>query len=213
MGFFTRLLKPKIIFQRASQIILDEGLCSLWFRVWGQICYRRIGLFIRDLDGSPIETVPAKWQLELGQLKAKDTADYMILHDDIGISELQHRFANGQMCFTARFQNNLVYTCWIARNYAWIEYLSRRIPLAIDEAYFYESFTAPNYRGGNVATICQKYIQEILKRDGLHCLIAVVLAENKSAIRAIRKAGYRRVGTLRTIWLYVWRCSWGQVPI
>lgn len=203
---------PSAVLRRAIQIVQDEGLCTLWFKIWGQLCYRRIELMVRELDRAPWEALPARWPLVLGQLNADNAQDYLALRQDAGIAELQKRWSDGHLCFTARLQGRLIYSNWAALNSAWIDYLSREIHLAPDEAYLYEAFTAPDCRGGNIAPTCYAYTGEALRQRGVRRIFAVVLKENKSASRAAIKAGFRRVGTLRTVWLRGWRRSWGNIP-
>ncbi len=209
---YRPLQKLRSDLDRARQIVREEGFCTLWFKLWGRICYRRLGLYSQELDGDPVAEVHTQWPLDLGQLAAEDMGDYLTLHRSARLPELQQRWTTGQICFTARLQGRLIYVCWASVSHAWIDYLSRRIELAPDEAYIFESFTSPECRGGNVAPACHAYMHNYLQAKGLHRLFAAVLAENKPAIRAAIKGGYHRVGTLRTLWLHKWRHSWGQVP-
>jgi len=203
------LLGPKMIV-RAFHILREQGVGSLMLILWGHLCYRRIGLYVVDLDMEGIGSVVTKWPIDLGQLEEDDIKDYVTLHAGVKISDVKNRLEAGQYCFTARHQGRLIYSCWVTRNPVWIDFVSHEMRFKEDEAYFYESFTADDFRNGNVATACNAYLQEQLKARGLRRLRAVVLYRNTPGIRAIIKAGYRRVGTLHTIWLYRWRFNWGD---
>jgi SAM-dependent methyltransferase len=105
----------------------------------------------------------------------------------------------------------LIHVCWIAAGHAWIAYLAREIDLAPDDVYSYESFTAPEFRGSNIAAARSVYMQQTLYDAGYRRAVAVVMPENRSAYRAVEKAGYRRIGMLRTIWIGKWRRHFGRV--
>ncbi|HZY42663.1 MAG TPA: methyltransferase domain-containing protein, partial [Anaerolineae bacterium] len=207
----NRRWTPRAILRRAAQVVREDGLRSLWFKVWGELGYRRVALFVRDLDAAPLQAAAAH-PLELGTLDAAGLNDYLALRPGSTVAEVQRRWAAGQQCFTARHQGRLVHVCWAAPGRAWIDYLSREIQLAPDEVYVYESFTAPDFRGYNAAAARSAYMQATLVCAGVRRLMAVVVPDNKSAVRVKEKAGYRRAGTLRTIWLGRWRHSRGQVP-
>lgn len=202
---------PRAILRRAVQVLKEDGLRSLWFKVWGELGYRRVALFVRDLDAAPLQVVAAH-PLELGTLGAASLSDYLALRPGSTAAEVQRRWATGQECFTARHHGRLVHVCWAARGHAWIDYLSREIQLAPDEVYSYESLTASDARGYNAAAARATYMQATLLRAGVRRFVAVAVPDNKPAVRALEKAGYRRAGTLRTIWLGRWRRNWGWLP-
>ncbi|MBI5563603.1 MAG: methyltransferase domain-containing protein [Chloroflexi bacterium] len=202
---------PRAILQRAAQVLQEDGWRSLWFKVWGEVAYRRAALFVRDIADVPLQASAAQ-PVETGILTAAELNDYLALRPDATAAEVQRRWVAGQQCFIVRHQGRLVHVCWAAFGYARIDYLSREIQLAPDDVYSYESFTVPDFRGYNAAAARGAYMQSILGRAGVRRLVAVAVPDNKPAVRAIEKAGYVRAGTLRTIWLGRWRWHWGRVP-
>jgi len=202
---------PRAVLQRAAEVVRTDGLRSLWFKVWGEVAYRRVALFVRNLETAPrpVTSVPP---LQPGVLTADELPEYLALRPEASAAEVQRRWAAGQQCFTARHQGRLVHACWAAHGRAWIAYLGREIELAPDEVYSYESFTAPDFRGHNAAAVRSVFMQTELIKAGVRRLVAVAVPDNYPAVRAIEKAGYVRAGTLRTMWLARWRWQRGRVP-
>lgn len=202
---------PRAILQRAAEVVREDGLRSLWFKVWGEVAYRRVALFVRNLEDAPLH-ITATQPLQPGILTADELTDYLALRPDASAAEVQRRWAAGQQCFAARHQGRLVHVCWAARGRAWIAYLGREIQLAPDEVYSYESFTAPDFRGHSAPAVRAAFMQAELIKAGVRRLVAVAVPDNRPAVRAIEKAGYVRAGTLRTLWLGGWRWHRGRVP-
>jgi hypothetical protein len=198
------------VLRRARQVLREEGLKSLWFKVLGEIGYRRVTLFVREFEEHPVEIV-TRVPVQLDRLQPGEIDDYLALRPEGDPDDIRRRLAAGQICFTARVAGRLVHVCWIATGRARIAYLAREIQLAPDEVYSYESFTAPEFRGSHVAPARGAYMQQTMRRSGYRRAVAVVVPENKPAYRAVEKAGFHRVGMLRTFWIGKWRRNFGRV--
>ncbi len=201
---------PRQIVQRAWQVVHTEGLVSLWFKILGECGYRRVVLFVRQFEGQPAH-VDTRLPVQLGRLQPDELDTYFALRPEADPDDIRHRLATGHICYTARAEGRLIHVCWITTGHAWIAYLAREIDLAPDDVYSYESFTAPEFRGSNIAAARSMYMQETLHAVGYRRAVAVVMPENRSAYRAVEKAGYRRIGMLRTIWIGKWRRHFGRV--
>jgi GNAT superfamily N-acetyltransferase len=197
---------------RARQVLREEGLKSLWFKVLAELGYRRVALLVRELEESPADVV-TRVPVQVGRLQPTEIEDYLKLRPKADPDDIRQRLASGQLCFVARAGQRIIHVCWIATGRAWIAYLSREIQLAPDEVYAYESFTAPGFRGSNVPAARSAYMRQTLHRLGYRRSVVVVAPENRPAYRAVEKAGYRRVGLLRTIWIGKWQQQFGRVLV
>jgi len=196
--------------QRAVGVLQTEGLRSLWFKALGETVYRRAVVLERSLDEATPQ-VAARLPVAFGRLQETEVDEYAAFRPETDPAEVRRRLQAGQMCFVARHEGKIIHACWVATGRARIDYLAREIALAPDEVYPYESFTAPAYRGQNVAAARSAYMQPVLRQAGYHRAVAVVVPENQVAFRPIEKAGYRRVGVLRTVWLGPWRRDFGRL--
>ena len=177
---------PRQIVQRAWQVVHTEGLVSLWFKILGECGYRRVVLFVRQFEGQPAH-VDTRLPVQLGRLQPDELDAYFALRPEADPDDIRHRLATGHICYTARSEGRLIHVCWITTGHAWIAYLDREIDLAPDDVYSYESFTAPEFRGSNIAAARSMYMQETLHAVGYRRAVAVVMPENRSAYGAVEK--------------------------
>lgn len=185
---------PRTAASRFVEIAREHDARTLWFRVCGELCYRRLGLFELRLDVPPPD-VPARMPLAFAPLAEADTADFATLRSS-DPAETSGRLAAGHSCYLARAGEELVGACWVARGRLWSAYLGRHIDLAPDEACTYETYTDPLARGHGVGPALRAWVARELRQEGLSRLFATVDPDNAPAIRLVEKLGYRRIGTL-----------------
>ena len=94
---------------------------------------------------------------------------------------------------------------WAATRDAWVDYLDCPFPLGAGDVYQFDSFTAPAFRGLDLAGARIAWMSRHLRDSGFQRLFAVVWPENTAGFRPLEKMGYRRCGWLRVIRLGRWR--------
>lgn len=196
--------------KRAWQVLCQEGLVSLWFRGLSHTIYRRVIVWSRPLDESPL-ALTTDLSVVISLLEPDQVDDYLQFHPGASPEDVRARLRSGHWCFVARHAGRIVHACWAAAGRVWIEYLEREIELACDEVYVYESLTAPEWRGHNIAGARSAYMARFLWTAGYRRTIAVVVPENRPALRAVEKAGYRPVGVMGYIKLGKWRHDFCRV--
>jgi len=202
MGAQRRTL-PEIL-RRAAEVWRKEGLKSLWFKILGETVYRRLVLFERPLD-EPITPLTTRLPIIIRLLQDTDIAAFTRFRPEVDPEEVRRRLASGQMCFAAWHEGRIVHAAWVATGQVWIGYLARTMTLAPDEAYSYESFTAPDYRGQNVSTMRLLHVLQVLRQAGYRRIISAIMPENKPAFRPIEKAGFHPIGVIGYVRLGPWR--------
>jgi GNAT superfamily N-acetyltransferase len=191
-------------FSRFVEVAREEGARPLWFKVWGELCYRRLGLFELRLD-SPVPQQPSRIPIAVAPLAVGQSAEYAALDPNSDPAEIGPRLAAGHSCFVARSGNEPVGSCWVAREALWSAYLRTNIELAGDEACTYETYTAPEARGRGVGPALRAEVARMLSEAGDRRLLATVHPENAPAIRLVEKLGYRRIGTIGYFGAGPWR--------
>lgn len=199
----SRRTLPEIL-RRALEVLRQEGIKSLWFKILGETVYRRMVLMERTLD-EPITEVSPRLPVTISLLRDTDLSEYTRFRPEIDPDEIRRRLASGQMCFAAWHEGRIVHAAWVATGHAWIGYLAREITLAPDEVYAYESFTSPDFRGQNVAGARSSYMQQALQRAGYRRILAAIMPENKPAFRPVEKTGFRPIGMIGYLRLGPWR--------
>ncbi|MEA1970789.1 MAG: hypothetical protein U9N37_04120, partial [Thermodesulfobacteriota bacterium] len=180
---------------RAIEVLKEEGLKSLWFKLLGETVYRRVVVVERILD-ELIHPMTSRIPVTIKLMEKSDVGEYCEFYLDADRSDIQQRLDSGHWCFTARHQGHIVHTCWAATQVFWFNYLSYEIQLASDEAFIYDSYTDPSYRGLNIAATRSVVMMRFFHSAGFRRLLGVVAPENQSAVRIPQKSGYHPIGTL-----------------
>jgi len=196
------------IVKRAIEVLREESVKSLWFKILGETVYRRVVVLERRLE-DPINLVEPRLPVEIGLLRQDEVDAYLTFNPAVTLEEIHWRKEHGHQCYVVHDKGQIVHACWLAINKVRIDYLDRDFTLAPDEAYTYESFTVPAYRGQNLAPARLTYVQRLLREAGYRRMLAVVMPENRVAFRPIEKAGYRRVGKVGYLKLGPWRHDFG----
>lgn len=190
--------------RRAWQILRQEGFRSLWFHILGETVYRRAVLFERPLS-DPIPSASATIPVDISLLKPSEVDEYVAFHPGLDAGEVRGRLDHGGKCFLCRHQGSIVNACWTGEGSVWIDYLGCRIELARDEAYVYNNYTDPRFRGRNIPLVRAAVMLQHFRDLGYRRLVAVVVPENKAAFRSPDKAGYRPIGVIGYIKIGPWR--------
>lgn len=190
---------PRAALARAGELLREQGASTLWFKLLGETCYRRLGLFELAL-GDDLPAPPPNVALELGPYVAeRDSAEYAALSPYSDHALTARRLGEGHSLHVARGDGVLLGACWVARGQLDSAYLGRRIPLAAGEALTYETYTAPAARGRGVGPALRAWVARELAASGCRRLLATVDPDNRPAIRLVEKLGYRRIGTLAVL--------------
>lgn len=189
---------------RAREILRHQGVKSLWFRALAKAGYRRVILFERLLN-EPIPEIAGAIPITTSLLKTDEIAEYLVLRPGQTAQEILERLKRGHKCFVLRSSNVIAHACWAGIGTARMEYLDCEIRLADTTAYLYGSFTAGQFRKLNLATVAYLEMARHFRELGFRRLAAVVVPHNRAALGPVRKAGYRRLGVIRSVKIGSWR--------
>lgn len=187
--------------RRASEIAYGGGLRALWFAALGEICYRRVAVRELLLDGSAAQA-HAGISVDIDLLDESQLDEYNTFRRTSDPGAAARRLEAGHKCFVARYSGQIVCACWGATENAWSGYLSAPIPLATDEAYLYDLYTAPQRRGLRIRALITSAMYDFYKAEGKRRLLGFTVPENVVAMagsrfRQIGVTGYFGVGRLR----------------
>jgi ribosomal protein S18 acetylase RimI-like enzyme len=189
---------------RAFRTVRKRGPVNLWFRILGEIAYRRVAVLECRLDGE-LPEVAARVPVRMTLLTPADLEAFSRLRRDLEPSTIRSRLEQGHQCFIVWHEGEIVHAGWAATRRAWVDYLGCEFPLGAGDVYQYDSFTAPAFRGLDLAGARVAWMARFFRDAQARRLLAVVWPENTAAFRPLEKAGYRRCGWLRVIWCGRWR--------
>lgn len=191
---------------RAMVVLRSEGFKSFWFKLLGEIGYRRLLLLERSL-AQPISDFTPRLPVRIDALKESEVADYLAFRPETARTRVSEALWAGQTCFTARHEGRIVSAAWITSRRAWIDYLGCELELDADEAYLSDAFTLPAYRGQGIApALCLQQLRH-LRQAGYRRVIRGTVPENQSALHAHAKSGFRPVAMLGSLRMGPWRRS------
>lgn len=190
--------------RRALVTLQMEGLHSCWFKLLSSLGYRRLLVFERLLD-EPVPDFAPRVPVEIAMLAKSELDEYLAFRPDTFRRDAMERLRSGEMCFVARHEGTIVAGGWVAVQRIWIAYLGSAIDLASGDAYSYDKFTLPAFRGHGIFNAVRTHHLRYLERAGYRRAIVTVVPENESSIRDIYKGGYRLQGMLGRIKIGPWQ--------
>ena len=167
--------------RRALTILREMGPATLWWKVLGELGYRRAILFERELGrGVRLRASPAP--VELGMLDTHEADAYLRFHPESSRLELERRLGAGDWCHVARVGTRLVGVRWVSLREARVAHLGFSFPLAETEAFVYDLFIDPGWRGRGVARALYFEMNAHLESEGFTKVLSAVLPENPKGI-------------------------------
>ena len=173
-------------------------------RALDRIGIRRLVLVERDLTAPqpPMGALPG---VELRRLTEDDVGAVVVLRPSLDAGAVCRRFDAGHIAIGAWDGDRLVSAVWFSLGEAWIPELDRRLELASGQAFGYDSFTAPDWRGRGVASYRSTFAARVLTTLGQHHAVGFIMVHNRSSRRSSLKSGYRPFGTIGRVRIGPWR--------
>ncbi len=190
--------------QRAWRVLREEGWRSFWFKLLGDLGYRRLCLLECSLT-EPIQVVKPKLAIDLDWLKPNELDEYLAVQPVRTRELFADRLTRGDCCLIARHQGRIVAGMWACRHQARITYLERELRLADGEVYTFDAFTAPEFRGQAIAPALSTELLRRFRDAGCQRALRATAPENQSALRAHAKAGFRPYARIGYLKLGPWR--------
>ncbi len=183
------------ILRRATEILKQEGLLALWFRVLGEIFYRRVLVMERSL-AEPVPHLEARRAVRMRWLREEEAAACARSYPGLSEAEVVRRLRLGHRCLVAEAEGRIVHATWVASSEACIEYLKLDFPLASGQAYLYQSYTTPEMRGQNLGTAGLAAVLRCLRQEGFQRAFCCLQPDRAIAYPPPLKTGFVPVARL-----------------
>lgn len=103
---------------------------------------------------------------------------------------IERRLGRGERCFLALHQGRVVSYCWFSQARVGIEEVDLTVVVQPDEAYLYDAFTLPQWRGrGLYPALLTRMVREAMEVGCRRAMIFVV-EDNLPSRQGIEKAGF-----------------------
>lgn len=179
--------------RRVAAVVRYTGVRGLWFAVLGELGYRRLAIRGCILDDA-FPGNAARFPVAFDQLDETQLDEYNDFRGAANADAARRRFAAGDKCFVARHDGRIVSARWGATGRLRCDYLSRAIALADDEAYLYDAFTTPGWRGRGVFPALTSEMHRYYRAAGKRRSICFTGPENLPAMAT--NTGYRKIGMI-----------------
>jgi ribosomal protein S18 acetylase RimI-like enzyme len=190
--------------RRAIEVLKEEGIRALFFRVLGETIYRRV-LVVEFPSSVLIPTIQPRVPARIERLEESQVGDYLSFQPDSNRSEIRNRFSQEHWCFVAWDEGQIVAAVWASPRFAKIDYLARQIDLAPHDAYMYELSTLPQFRRAFIGSALVVNILRFSRASGYSRLLAVVVPENKPGWKFLLRQGFRPLGKMGYLKIGPWR--------
>ena len=167
--------------RRALTILREQGPVDLWWKLVGELGYRRVILFERPLGtgAQPKEPPPP---IELGELREDEVDAFLAFNPESSRPEVERRMRANDRCHVARDGERLVSARWVSLSEGRVAYLRLAFPLGEGEAFFYDAYTVPEWRRRGVAGAVSAAMIARLEADGFTKLLSAALPENPEGL-------------------------------
>jgi L-amino acid N-acyltransferase YncA len=203
-------MKLRLMLARANEVLRQEGVRSLWFKLLGDIVYRRLLLLERPLH-EPISPVTARIPVEISLLQETQVAEYMAFRPEARESEVRSQLEAGDWCFVVHHQGQMICARWATVQRVWSDYLACELHLAEGEVYSYDLFTRPEFRGHAVSPVASVEMLRYFRAAGYRRMVAAISPENHPSLRSVTKTGYRPYGVIGYVKIGPWKWRFQRV--
>ena len=191
--------------RRTAEVLRTEGPRSLFFKVLGELGYRRLLLIERDLAAPPAGEFCRLPGAEARRIEPEDADAYLAFHTSLPREWFRERFQKGHIGVAVWHEGRIVNAGWAALHECRISYLRTRIELEPDAAYIYDVYTVPEHRGQRLTAARWKLLERLLREAGARVEIGAVSPENTSILRSSERAGFRIAGRIGYCGVGPWR--------
>jgi len=133
-------------------------------------------------------------KIEIKLAEKNDMVQFLDFPDMMGnLERLHERLDRGDICVAAWLEGKIIAFSWA--NLISFEFLTEKYELNEDEAYLYNAYTAPTYRGKRLAYILRHELYKILTLEGKRKLYSFSIKTNTAAIKFKKNIGARIIGS------------------
>ncbi len=179
----------------ARELIRSEGLRSIWPRLLGRLVYRRVVVAAADMSGD-YTVPPCDIEMTLKKLTPDEISAYVAFAPNANAATVARRMEAGSRIYAAWSDGGIISAGWLDSNRALFDAVGACIPIGPKVVYARASYTTPELRGRNIATVAYVTALELLREEGFERAVGFLLPEARSSHGPIVKAGLERVGSL-----------------
>jgi GNAT superfamily N-acetyltransferase len=120
------------------------------------------------------------------------------------LKDAKKRLEMGHLCFVAKLNDEPVHITWFAFDEFYVGEIKRKIRVSRNSAYSYSTYTVPKFRGLGIYFQVTEKAHQYLSKIGIKKVYSCVLHDNFPMLKAKRKVGDRKIGTIMYFKIFKW---------
>jgi hypothetical protein len=177
------------------ELMRTEGLRSVWPKAVGHVFYRRVIVAAADMDRE-YTTPPCSVDMRIEKLAPEHVDDYVAFAPYAGEDRVRRQLAAGSRIYAAWSDGRIISAGWLDVDTALFDAVGASVPIGPGVVYARGSYTVPELRSRNVATVGYVTALRLLREEGFERAVGFVLPEARSSLGPVAKAGLERLGSL-----------------
>lgn len=190
--------------RRAIESLRHEGPKTFAIKLASELGYRRVLLLERALDDS-IPDPPRAEGVVFERLGVDRVDEYRAFRRDAGQDRIDAQLASGHECYVLRQDGRIVSSCLASTRPQLSAFLGTPIPVGEGDVYLSDAWTDPASRGHSHAHVLCLHQLRHFRDLGSRRAVRATVPENRSALRAHAKSGFRPFGVLGTLRIGPWQ--------
>ena len=188
----------RAIVERAAETLRHGGVKALWFRVLGELGYRRAVLFELDLARyRRRDAIPAGVRFEV--LSASSLEDFLGLVSNCDEREARRRFEADQVCVLGYVGGKPAYSSSFAPGPVRIDYFALHASPSPGAVYTYDVYVDPAFRGLGLSNLGMDFRVKLLRERGFSKCVSVVVPENRAGTHHTLSCDFQPIGWVRCL--------------
>jgi GNAT superfamily N-acetyltransferase len=154
-----------------------------------------VSAYYREVKQASLPPIAIEVMELINPTKEEDEALARIGFHTNSRGDVTRYLSEGQRCFVAKHDGQVVSCFWVMRNEFFDYRIKRSIQLSDDEEYFLGGFTLPEFRGKGIIHYLFDETMRYRTIDNPNMrALAFIDVRNTAMLRTIAKAGFMRVG-------------------
>ena len=177
------------------ELLRTDGFRAVLTKALGRVVYRRVIVAAADMDRD-YSAPPCTIEMTIEKLRPDDVDAYVAFAPNADANRVRRQLAAGSRIYAAWSDGRIIGAGWLDSETALFDAVGASVPLHPRTVYARGSYTVPELRGRNVATVGYVTALKLLRDEGFERAVGFVLPEARSSLGPIAKAGLERVGSL-----------------
>ena len=195
------------------------GMCRAILRRATGVHWISGTLFQIDISDNEAEGNGDADQREIRRGSVEDLRRFeaLLSHDRLRLFE--ERLRRGKIWVYALFAGNVAGSAWMSLDDEFEPATRCHVEVGPNEAYLFDCFTVPKYRGRGLQTMMTRYRLGLARSHGAKRALVIVFSGNRASRRVQRRMGGREIGRIFTLYLghrclhvrSPWKCVAGRM--